>query len=110
MSELHFLKKPFHSEAISDKKAKKYCSVLANGRFFGEKVAICLSLRDEDELDLISFREIRGPISHKADYYIVGVGKDHDDAVETVRIIVQDIYDKTGKPKLKEYFKEETFC
>lgn len=110
MSELHFLKNPFHSEAISDKKAKKFCTILARGRFLGEKVAICLSNKDEDELDLISFREIRGPISRDANYYIVGVGKDHEDAVETVRIMVQDIFDKTGKPKLKEYFKEEPFC
>jgi len=109
MSELHFLKNPFHSEAISDKKAQSFCKNLARGRFFGEKVAICLPLRDDDELDLISFNEIRGPISRDASYYIVGVAKNHDDAVDTVCIIVQRIYEKTGKPKLKEYFKKEWF-
>lgn len=110
MSELHFLNNPYHSEALSDKKAKKYCSNLARGRFLKDKVAICLSLREDDELDLISFHEICGPISRDANYYIVGVARDSEDALEVTRLIVQDIYDKTGQPKLKKYFEGVSFC
>lgn len=108
MSELHFLKNPYHSENITDKKAKSFCKKLAFGRLFGEKVAVCLSLNENDELDLINFREIRGPLAGKfLDYYVVGVATDEEDALEVARIIVQDVIDKSGEPKIKDYFKKE---
>ena len=107
MSELHFLKKPYHSEGLTDKAAEKYCRTLARGWLYGNKVAICLAITESDELDIIYFREIRGPKSRDAKYMIVGVAKDDNDALEVVKIIVQDVLDKTGEPKIKQYFNKK---
>ena len=41
------------------------------------------------------------------DYYVVGVATDEEDALEVARIIVQDVIDKSGEPKIKDYFKKE---
>ena len=50
---------------------------------------------------------LKQKIYHKHPLFVIGIANGYDEAIKLVQKIVEDIYEKTGEYKIKDYLKHQ---
>lgn len=64
---------------------------------------ICLA-KSADQFEIFSSRYLVQTYYKKNPPYVIGIGKNRDDAIALMQIIIKDIFTETGSTNFKEYF------
>lgn len=82
---------------------------IRKGRFQMDTFLITLSDHPDNLLDIFSSNVLNQPYYKKKrvnqDIYVVGLAKGYDEALEVVRVIVDDVYSHTGTFDLRSYLR-----
>ena len=87
----------------------KMFGMIRKGRFQSDTFLIMLPSNQNNVLDIISANYVLQPHfkkkTYKEDLYVVGLAKGQGEAMELVRDIVDEVYNKTGGFDIAEYLK-----
>lgn len=104
---MRFYKHLYVSESISGKEAK-ICRKMKRGMgLLGVEIITLNS--GTDLLDIYPGYVWKQRHVRKYDFKVVGLAKNHQEAIELSTEIVSSVYQKTGSLAIKDYFKEEDF-
>lgn len=96
--------KTYFSENIKEKRRGKYKKRVEKGHFIGKLYCITLPSNPENLLDIVSARELRFPHYKRQEIHVIGLAKGEDEAQETVRRIVEDMYNATSDFDVRSFF------
>ena len=90
-------------KGIKRKKLDKLKRRLEKRPLLSGVTLITLSRNPIDQLEIYEARQLQQSYYKKYPPFVVGLAADRQDAVEVVRLIVQECMDKRGDCALKEY-------
>ena len=95
--------KLYLGEGIKRKKLDKLKKRLEKSPIFSSVILITLSRNPVDQLEIYEARQLQQSYYKKYPPFVVGLAADRQEAVEIVKLIVQECIDKQGDCALKEY-------
>ena len=95
--------KLYLGKGIKRKKLDKLKKQLEKRPLLSGVILITLSRNPIDQLEIYEARQLQQSYYKKYPPFVVGLAADRQDAVEIVKLIVQECMDKRGDCALKEY-------
>lgn len=88
-----------------EKKRQKLIKKLQNQKWVKKDVTlIAYAVNGQDLFDLIPAYELKLPWRKEQELFVLGVGKDKEEALEVVERMVMEVYQATGEFAVREYF------
>lgn len=86
-----------------EKKKDKIIKKLDNNKFQVSIHLIVLSKNDKNHLEIINSILLLQPDFPKEDYFVVGITKNYDEALELVEKIAEEVYHETKGTDIRSY-------
>lgn len=100
---IRWANKMYFDQALNLKKRRIMWAVKAR-RLMPGIYCIALSTNPENLLDIIRVDELRFPYYDRQEIYILGLTLGRDSAMKLVAQMVDEVYQKTGDVKVREYY------
>ena len=86
------------------KKPDKWKKRVEEGKLSLNLFCICLASNENNLFDIINCNELFFYHYKRNVLYIAGLAKTREDAIDLLQDMIEDIYNKTGDIKVREYF------
>ena len=86
------------------KEPKKWKKRVEKEKLSYSLYCIAFSSNEKNLFDIMDCNELLFKYYKKREIFIVGLASSKENAVELVRIMIEDIYRETGEFKVREYF------
>lgn len=86
------------------KKPDKWKKRIEQGKLSYSLFCICLASNEKNLFDIMNSNELFFQHYKRNDLYIAGLAKTREDAIDLLQDMVEDIYQKTGDVKVRDYF------
>lgn len=97
-------------EGIKEEKLDKIKKKLREKPLFAGVSVLALSRNPADQLEIIDARQLVQRFYETHELQIIGIARDHEDALRLVERITQECLDVRGDCNLKEYLTCGLFC
>ncbi|MFW6015456.1 MAG: hypothetical protein ACOCRK_03400 [bacterium] len=96
--------KELYFNNIEDKKKNKYINKLNKGKNIKELFCLCITDKKNFQMEILSTRELKRQNKLSNNILIIGLAKGKMESFELTKSIVNDVYNKTNKIDIKNYF------
>jgi len=103
MMQIKFYYNLYVSECWQEKKEKIIKRLKAN-RLQPQVYVVALSQGEQNQLEFFPSALLKQHVFEHARLFVVGVADGYDEALFLVEKIVQDVYEKTDKVKIRQFF------
>ena len=86
-----------------EKKKEKIIRKLEDNKFQPNIHIITLAQNEKNHLEIYNSVLLLQPEFPKDDFFVVGIAKGYDDAVELVEVIAQEVYNETKGADIRSY-------
>ena len=90
-----------------EKKKDKIIKKLENKKFQVSIHLLVLPRNEDNQLEIINSVLLLQPDYPKEDYFVVGIAKSYDDALELVEKIAKEVYHETKGTDIRSYILEK---
>ncbi len=102
---MHYYRDLYLDSALRKKK-DRVIQRIEDGKLQADIFLVVLASGARNQLEIIDTLFLAQPDYPKRDWYVVGLAKGHDRAVELVKAIVSEVYQNTGNADVRSYFRE----
>lgn len=89
-----------------EKKKEKVMSRLERGKLQMDIYVITLAANEKNSLEIYDSKLFLQPAFPNKDFFVVGITKGYEDAIELVEQITQEVYNKTKGADIRSYILE----
>ncbi|MCI5869379.1 MAG: hypothetical protein MR224_07705 [Dorea sp.] len=90
-----------------EKKREKIIRKLENNKFQANIHIITLAQNEKNHLEIYNSVLLLQPEFPKDDFFVVGIAKGYEDAVDLVELITQEVYNETKGADIRSYILEK---
>ncbi|MFV0364003.1 MAG: hypothetical protein ACK5LL_13100 [Suipraeoptans sp.] len=100
---MRFIDNLYVSDNIK-KKSSKIINKINNDKYPNDIYIIYISNNPNEQLEIISLTMLKREHIKEVEYFVVGMSKGYDEALELVEDITKDVYKKDKNVNYKSYF------
>lgn len=99
---MRYYKHLYLSEGL-EKKKKKIMQKMEEGKFLPEIFLVVLAPDEKNQLEIHRYFLLLQPVFHRENFFVVGISRGYEEALEVVEEIAQEVYNKTKSADIRSY-------